>query len=141
MTEISEAWRNFLLLAEDVYRQEVEARHDLQGRKRMLLDEDGYPTDEALDRIRNWGTEDLGSLIDLIWDVWNNFNCGFLLRDKVEDEDGRSYRELSLATGGWSGNESIVAALRANTMFHLLYWQSSHRGGLHIYRITSPKGN
>ena len=44
-----------------------------------------------------------------------------------------------MATGGWSGNESIISSLQDNIMFWSMYWESSHRGGLFIFRI--PKKN
>jgi len=35
------------------------------------IDEDGYPTDEALARIIEWPGDDPKGLIDYIMDLWN----------------------------------------------------------------------
>ena len=46
----------------------------------------------------------------------------------------RGERYLRLSTGGWSGNEELVAALNTNRMVRVLSWRLSARGGLHIYQ-------
>ena len=100
------------------------------------MDQDGYPTEETIKRIENWDWKEdrfLG-LADLIHQIWH-FSGAALFRDWAKDEFGDEYRELRLATCGWSGNESIISALDRNRMFNALCWQSSHRGGLHIYHI------
>ena len=38
-----------------------------------------------------------------------------------------------MVTGGWSGNEDIIDAMRCNTMLWMLYWCSSERGGRYIF--------
>lgn len=100
------------------------------------MDSDGYPTEDTLHVIENWKWEDGGylELAEFIKNIWH-FNDWAEYRPMTEDDMGRKYRELRLATGGWSGNESIIAALNKNQMFNMLCWQSSHRGGLHIYHI------
>ena len=50
------------------------------------------------------------------------------------DADGRA----GVAGDWWvGGNEQIIATLDGS-MFHLRFWESSHRGGLHVYEV--PKG-
>lgn len=46
-------------------------------------------------------------------------------------EDGN---RIKIATGGWSDNEEIVAALMRNSLFVALFWESTHRGGLTVIR-------
>jgi hypothetical protein len=41
----------------------------------------------------------------------------------------RTKHTLSLCTGGWSGNEDIIAALQDNFLFWTMYWDSTHSGG------------
>lgn len=93
------------------------------------MNEDGYPTDEELERIKAWPYEDFAGLLEFVnaqcW--WPRPDCGF-----------RRFGDLyELATGGWSGNEEVIDALHRNPMFNALCWQSSHRGGLHVYKLPN----
>ena len=93
-----------------------------------------YPTDEDLKRIEEWPWQDFEALANFVVDRWH-FDDWAVFRELTKDEYGDEYRELRLATAGWSGNESIIAALSKNRMWDLMCWQSSHRGGLHIYHV------
>ena len=93
-----------------------------------MLDEHGYPLEESLDALKDFDPikqtkADFLKLLSETWKWW-----------KPECVDGD---RLRLATGGWSGNEETMTALRKNFLFHGLCWQSSHRGGLHIYDLSS----
>lgn len=91
------------------------------------MDENGYPTEEELERIRTWPWQDFVGLLEFVnaqcW--WPRPDCGFRKFDDLYE----------LATGGWSGNEEVIDALHHNPMFNALCWQSSHRGGLHVYKL------
>jgi len=55
----------------------------------------------------------------------------------------RTRRRLYLSTGGWSGNESIIEAMRGNWFFWSMCWVQSRRGGHYIFElpiIAKPKG-
>ena len=93
----------------------------------IKMDYDGYPTEAELRKIRKWPYTDFVGLMEFI-----RSNCWWPNGDSGWKQRGRRYR---LATGGWSGNESVIGALSRNPMFDALCWQSSHRGGLHIYHI------
>ena len=83
-----------------------------------------YPSDEELQRIREWKVTtpaDFNQLMEYVKDIWH--------WDFVEQRGG-CWR---LVTGGWSGNEDIIGALHANFMVWVMTWQSSHRGGLHWF--------
>ena len=104
-----------------------------------------YPTEDDLKSISEWdyksGYGELGKFVIEIWNYDDYATLSEKRKDDVEDE----YVELRLITGGWSGNESIVNALMDNMMFRMLCWNSSHRGGLHIFHIpirflTTPQG-
>lgn len=85
---------------------------------------DGYPEEEELDKIRTW-TGKPHELFDFIRSIWWANEWGF-------HQDGNKY---SLSTGGWSGNESIIAAMRENQIFWLMYWESSRRGGHYTFEV------
>lgn len=100
---------------------------------------DEYPTEEQLKIIENTLPEDFYTLGELVCALWH-FPDWATYRPETTDEQGEVYRELRLATAGWSGNESIISALHRNKMFKMICWISSHRGGLFIYHVRKfPK--
>jgi len=107
------------------------------------FDRDGYPTDETVTRIeewpvQGWAIDSLRSCLDFVIDSWDN-DYGSVSRtlsstelSMVHAQKGEKF--IRFATGGWSGNESLINALRRNQMIHGLAWVATVRGGLHIYR-------
>lgn len=86
------------------------------------FDSAGAPTDETLRTIRDW-PHPFDGLIDYVRAAWRH-------------DYGRMWKEggcIKMATGGWSANEQIAAALRRNAAFYAFRWQSSHRGGLEVF--------
>lgn len=92
--------------------------------KEPSFDADGYPTDATLRTIRRWPWQDLRGLFAYVAAAWR-------YPDYVRHR-GRRWR---FATGGWSGNESLMAALMENRMARALAWQSSHRGGKTVWEV------
>src|SRR3546814_10968839 len=70
-------------------------------------DEDGYPTDEALQFIENYDVIEKGveNLVDFIGEIWYHGTWGFI----------RDGNKLELHTGGWSGNEEDRKSTRLNS--------------------------
>ena len=92
-----------------------------------IFNKDGYPTEETLSEIQNWEAfKEAGSLVEFLKEAWH--------WEHYFKFDGKM---LELRTGGWSGNESIIAALRDNQMFWLLYWMRSERGGHYWFEIKT----
>lgn len=88
--------------------------------------ENGYPTSAVLEKIKDWDTNDFHGLMEYIreyWIQWGSFK-----------KDGEIY---TLATGGWSGNEDIISSLSENFVFWSLYWESSNRGGRHVFALCT----
>lgn len=96
-----------------------------------LFDDDGYPTDEALDRIRTF----VGTAEEMVGYVRSLMHNGGSKLEDFVDDFGRPQKRLTLITGGWSGCESVISALQG-TMFHLVGWESSFRGGKHTYTFS-----
>ena len=46
---------------------------------------------------------------------------------------GTLHRTWHVSTGGWSGHEDVISALRDNLMFWMLSWVSSTRGGHYVF--------
>ena len=96
-----------------------------------LFDGDGYPSEWALRQIR----ESAGTphqFIDRVGALW--WTPQLIGIAESRNDLSKPVVQVRLAIGGWSGNEVIIAELD-RTFFSLLYWQSSHRGGLHLYEV------
>jgi hypothetical protein len=96
-----------------------------------LIDEDGYPTDEALAHLRAF----TGSTEDLVAYVQSLMHNGRSVLEDFTNDYGRPEKRLTLITGGWSGCESVVGALH-ETIFHPMFWESSFRGGKHTFTFS-----
>lgn len=96
-----------------------------------VLGDSPYPSEVELSRIVSWATtysrQALETLFAYIEERWSR-------------DYGRWDREgdiITMATGGWSGNEELIAALRENFLVWSLCWVSSHRGGGHVFEIVN----
>lgn len=90
-----------------------------------------YPSDAELRRIRMWDVaSDVRGLLEYVEDLWGESYGTFELT-------GKRVLRLHLVTGGWSGNEWIMDALRCNVTFWSRYWQKSERGGAYTFRIDT----
>jgi len=89
-----------------------------------------YPTEADLLAIESWKfnrAKSYRNLAQFVCAIWH------------WPERARLYGSwLQLHTGGWSGNEEIVSALKT-TMFWMLCWQKSERGGHYYFRLPVAK--
>lgn len=107
-----------------------------------LMTDNGYPTEQALDYIKNWHMlieadgryktghlwQDYRGLIDYIKSIWT-------YDDAIHEEDGL----LEIHTVGWSGNEDIIAELK-KTAFWMHRLQATQTGGHYYFRVDdNPK--
>jgi len=90
------------------------------------FDRDGYPTDRTLEAIEKWDSSDFRGLMKFVADAWKYPECAY----PKENDDEIEYH---FATGGWSGNESLISSIRSNTIFFMCCWKMSERGGKHVY--------
>lgn len=99
----------------------------------VLLDMDGYPTDEYLQFIKEY-TSDTMPIIDFIHimlDGWHYNRYTFKRQYKGK-------RKLVLHTSGWTGNEDTISAILSNiwlTRFKMKYVQW-RVGGNYYFEIT-----
>lgn len=106
--------------------------------RKATVVEDGCPTSVALEWVKNFDllSRDPNEVMSLVRSLWEFAEWGW--REEEFDDFGRPSIRYSLSTGGWSGNESIIGALRQNrNFFWTLYWEQSRRGG--HYQIVVPK--
>ena len=90
------------------------------------MDENGYPDEEELEKIRTWDPTDPLGLLAFVCARWHFGDWGWHVK-------GHTYH---LSTGGWSGNEDLINAMQANYVFWALCWHTSRRGG--HYTLVIP---
>lgn len=96
-----------------------------------LYDEDGYPTDEALEALRRHQ----GTIPELVALACALYRCGGVTVEHGPDGIGRPGIVFTTVTMGWSGCESVDAVLHG-TLFYQACWESSSRGGVTVYAIS-----
>lgn len=106
-----------------------------------LLDDDGYPTDAALDAIRLWHWIDAKGWFKFIEGLWYMRSWGWTEVDEPHDwSDTEQFKDkmvhkYHISTAGWSGNESIIRAMKENTTMWHMNWEQSRRGGHYIFEL------
>ena len=105
-----------------------------------LLDDDGYPTDGALEVIELWHWDDVAGWFKFIENIWHLRSWGWSEGEEDHDwnKDEKVYR-FNISTAGWSGNESIIHAMQRNHMMWCITWVQSRRGGHYIFELEQPK--
>jgi len=105
------------------------------------FDADGYPTEETLKVIREWPFReepDFRGLLAYVRKAWKYADGdgwhGWDEEDATDHLD-KPCRRYSISTGGWSGNEDLIAALRKHPIFWILCWQRSERGGHFVFEV------
>lgn len=128
--------------AEDVIRKITENKARL---KTLLddsdfVDEDGYPTDRALEAIEKWHWDDIPGWFKFIEGLWAYHDFGWNEKDEPHDWDkDKIVHRYYISTAGWSGNESIIRAMQKNEMMWHLNWVQSRRGGHYIFELKEIK--
>lgn len=120
-------------------------KRDFENLKELLLasdplDEDGYPTEEALTLIEKWHWSDADGWFEFIKSIWWSADWGWSEKEEPHDwKEDVIVSRIHASTGGWSGNESIIRAMEANTMMWHLNWVQSRRGGHYIFEPKEIK--
>jgi hypothetical protein len=91
---------------------------------------DGYPHPMQVQKIKTWPLEDGAQVFRYIQ---NLYRWPHLMTF--------TQRRVSLSTGGWSGHEEMVDALKRNHHFIWpISWISSTRGGHYVFDLTRLRG-
>ena len=105
-----------------------------------LLDDDGYPTTEALEIIELWPYNDETGWFTFIKPLWHLSDWGWeVLRQPHPNRPEVVFDRYYLSTAGWSGNEEIIRAMMANNMLWSFTWVSSRRGGHYQFEVELEK--
>jgi hypothetical protein len=83
----------------------------------LEIDGDGYPNEDRVDEIgmvamvdaRRW-------LHDEFSELWASIPSAGISGREVQDTMGRAAKEIRIATGGWSGCESVIDAVLKHVM-------------------------
>ena len=99
------------------------------------MDADGYATDAELEVVKHWPVASgWVPLMEFIGTTcWWAADWGWT--GPIEDHEENATR-YAISTGGWSGNESVITAMRENREFWHTCWYSMRRGG--HYEIVVP---
>lgn len=103
-----------------------------------LFNKAGYPSDDSLQLIHEWRPRN--GWIDLL-EYMNECWCHRM--GKVTSErhyngglDGKPFLlRFTFATGGWSGNESVIEAARENEAAWRALHVFSGPGGVHVFEV------
>jgi len=104
-----------------------------------MLDEDGYPSDAALEIVRTWHWTDSKGWFDFIKTIWWSSDWGWKEGEAIDDVSGEKSYCYYISTGGWSGNESIIREMQKCPMGWHLNWLQSRRGGHYIFQLRELK--
>ena len=103
------------------------------------LDDDGYPTEDALTIIELWHWDDIPGWFKFIENIWHlrgwGWSEGLFPKDNDFDISDKQRYEYHISTAGWSGNEDIIRAMQENDMLWHLTWVQSRRGGHYIFEL------
>jgi hypothetical protein len=102
-----------------------------------MLDEEGYPTEAALEIIELWPFERTLGWFDFIKDLWAYTDWGW--RENEEPHEYRKntmVRRFKISTAGWSGNELLIRHMEKNVAVWHTTWVQSRRGGHYIFECV-----
>lgn len=93
---------------------------------KIRVNNHGYPIEEDIEALRNWSgpLAEMPAVLNAVAEYLTE--CGYGSAKKR----GGCWR---FVTGGWSGCEEVIGAIPP--IVDAVAWESSHRGGLHVYRI------
>ena len=87
-----------------------------------------YPTDEQLQKIKEWPADDLPGIMAYVQPLWSFGDCGYWSQER---------NIYYLSTAGWSGNEDIVGAMQENHIWWFMFWRQSKCGGHYIFAASN----
>ena len=134
----------------DLEQQRLKVEQEISERKARVqfllddgdfLDEDGYPTEQALEIVEKWHWDDARGWFKFIESIWHMRSWGWSEYDEPHEwSNMEQYKDVmvhryDISTAGWSGNESIIHAMQDNTWMWHLNWVQSRRGGHYIFEL------
>ena len=103
-----------------------------------MPDRDGYPTDEELAKVRDWPSDDPVGWLAYIKSIWWAPEWGWSEKCEIDyDQGNRPFVRYSISTGGWSGNESILHAMRDTRTLWQQTWVQHRKGGHYVFEVKA----
>lgn len=101
-----------------------------------LFDEDGYPSEAALEMVKDWHWSDPLGLMKFVKQLWKFSDWGWSEKESIHSLfSDQKVIEYHVSTGGWSGNESVIRFMQSNQMLWHFIWVQSRRGGHYIFEV------
>jgi len=107
-----------------------------------MPDDNQYPTEDELEKIARWDAFTRAGQIAwfvFIKSCWWAEDWGWRERAARGAAETAGPRIYEIATGGWSGNESIISAMQQNHVLWMFTWELSRRGGHYLFRVREVK--
>lgn len=98
----------------------------------LIFDQDGYPTHAMLEAIRTWQPP-YAPLFDRLGQLW--YRGYFERAPRRMRWRSQLHRVYEVSTGGWSGHEDVINAMKENFMLWHMCWYSTRVGGHYIFRV------
>jgi len=98
--------------------------------------------DDGIQKLMFWPAEGPMYAIEAIkyaMSMWNNTYGLIRIKEEyhiaLNNKKQLQHTIYEFVTGGWCDNESIIYALQENYIVWGAIWESSHSGGLHIFKV------
>lgn len=102
-----------------------------------LLDEDGYPSEAAVEIVEKWPWENQKGWFDFINSIWHLKSWGWSEQEEPHEwKKETMVHRYHISTAGWSGNETIIDAMKRNFVLWQCSWVQSRRGGHYIFELS-----
>ena len=102
-----------------------------------MPDRDGYPTDEELAKVRDWPSDDPVGWLAYIKTLWWAPEWGWSEQSDSTWDVSVPICRYSISTGGWSGNELILHAMRETRTLWQRTWVQHRRGGHYVFEVPA----
>ena len=103
--------------------------------------EDGYPTDESLERFeldaKQANISDLVKFMTGFTSMMkgSGMSCHCEEWDGFDDLSGKPIRIIEFSTYGWSGSEQVIGTVLSVPLIKMMFHESWKRGGHYVFEI------
>lgn len=100
------------------------------------LDEDGYPTEAACLKLEQWPWEDIRGWFAYARSLWHHAEYGWHETTEAHaSKPGEIVDRIEVSTVGWSGNETLIRAMKKNPFLWQTSWVQARRGGHYVFEL------